>query len=214
MSGAFTRRWSDEQKRAIERRVIDDGVKVPQVAREAQAGELRAELEGPKLEPFAMPIGTIRRVVDDERKRRRKQAISAAAITDPDAYTREMLRKLLAEANEELRRMHTSLHHGPKRKTAPAWAEITEAAKALETLARANAALNRQAKPSTPVQTPVKEAKPSLVSSLAKQRPSKTEAKTQGQEPTTRLPAHVQQEPNADEAGGAVPSYAREDSAA
>jgi hypothetical protein len=168
MSGRGSFTWSDEQRHALERRVLDEHVSMAQAHREAHAGELRSELGGPKLPPFAIPITTVHHIVRVERERRHDLHLEAASIDDPALAHRELSRLLLASLRMEVNRMGAAMKTGSRRKNT-AWDELTQASRALEAAGKAigiGKATTVQ-EPSTNGKTEPEEA-PSLVARLAK----------------------------------------------
>lgn len=183
MTGRGSFKWTDEQRHALERRVLDEHESAAQAWREAKAGELRAELAGVKLEPFDIPLSSVHHIVKVERRKRRDLHLEAAEISDPDLAHREMSRLLLSELRNEMQRMSSSFRNGSARKRT-AWAELQAAAKTLEMAARATQ-VRSNGKPESngASEAPEPDEAPSLVARLAKDngRPSSTSAATKNE---------------------------------
>lgn len=96
MSGAFQRKWSDDQRDAMTSGRLDRGMTLRRVVELAKAGELTAP-DGTKLDPFTPPISTVASLARDEKKRRLgKQTTQLAQLEPRDAI--EALRKRLLSA--------------------------------------------------------------------------------------------------------------------
>lgn len=126
----FTERWNQDQRDAVIAAALDYGHSGPVVARLAAAGELPGP--GATLEPFPMPLGTVRSVIGDARRERKAREIAAMA---PDAVLGDVVGTLTAELRREVQRFKGQRARG---KAGPReMREIIGAARELAGLVRA-----------------------------------------------------------------------------
>jgi hypothetical protein len=100
MSGAFVRKYTDDQREAMISARLDRGMTFRRVVEVARAGELTAP-DGTRLEPFDPPISTIASLARDAKKRRMgKQVSQVAQLPARDAI--EALRRRLVNAADAM----------------------------------------------------------------------------------------------------------------
>lgn len=92
----FTERWTQDQRDAVIAAALDHKLTAPRVAEMAAAGTLPGP--GAVLEPFAMPLGTVRSVVGDERRERKAREVAAMA---PNEVLGDIVGTLAAELRRQ-----------------------------------------------------------------------------------------------------------------
>lgn len=127
---AFTERWTQDQRDAVIAAALDHNLTAPRVTELAAAGGLPGP--GAILEPFAMPLGTVRSVVGDARRERKARELAAMAPN-------EVLGDIVGTLAAELRRQTELFRRRSARGKAGAreMRELAVAARELAALVRA-----------------------------------------------------------------------------
>src|SRR4051812_9755434 len=155
-------KYTADQKNAVYQAVLDNGMTAPRVAKAAAAGQLIG------LEPFEIPVTTVRALSTKERRRRADKQRARAAQEDPRTAVAAMLVDLMTYARGELDAMARG-----SRKSASRWEEMRMAARAIgeiERIARAQA--GGASALAQAFEDAGEDKAPSLLERLAAERPS------------------------------------------
>lgn len=98
---AFQAKYTADQREAIASAVIDRGASAPRVVELAAAGQL-TDTHGAQLEPFSVPVNTVRSEVRKAKKRRHGEAASTLAKAEPRDAVEALRRRIVTMLDEEL----------------------------------------------------------------------------------------------------------------
>jgi hypothetical protein len=129
VSGAFTPKYTDEQREAVASSVLDRGTTYKRAVELAAAGELR-DVNGDKLDPFTVAPGSVNTMVARARKARMGARSTLATAPPRDAV--EQLRRAFVDLTEDKLR---SMQRKAKRdRNAVSFGEIREGLRVLREL--------------------------------------------------------------------------------
>src|SRR3954449_2076805 len=98
MSGAFVRKWTDDQREAMVSARLDRGMTFRRVVELANAGALTAP-DGTRLEPFDPPVSTIAGLVRAAKRKRMGKDVSQLAQLEPRDAIEALRRRLINAAD-------------------------------------------------------------------------------------------------------------------
>ena len=103
VSGAFSSKYSDEQRAAVVAAFVDGGMTAPAVVDLASAGQL--EHDGEQLGRFEMPASTVRSLARDARRRRSGEMRSELANAAPADALENLRQRLVSATDHEMRQI-------------------------------------------------------------------------------------------------------------
>jgi hypothetical protein len=103
VGGAFSSKYSDEQRAAVVAAFVDGGSTAPEIVDLASAGSL--EHDGEQLAAFEMPASTVRSLARDARRRRSGAMRSDLANAAPADALEDLRRRLVSAIDHELRQV-------------------------------------------------------------------------------------------------------------